>query len=172
MDFYIIFVILTAFTVSSASFQSRHESNVTNDRIVGGQTAKRGQFPYIVSIRHPTLLSKVPRHRCGGGIISKRWVLSAAHCTSSQYSSPIAFSVHAGVHNITNDGYMYRIDRIVNHPMYDSAIKNADLSLLRTAKEIQVNDVVQVIPFDKHVVIVGSETVVSGWGRLQVRSFL
>ena len=40
-------------------------------RIVGGQTAKNGEWDWIVQF---------PQVGCGGAVISKNWVITAAHC--------------------------------------------------------------------------------------------
>lgn len=169
MNFCIFLAVLAAFISSSASFQSPHESVETTDRIVGGQTAERGQFPYIVSIRQSEVFGKIRRHRCGGSIISDRWILTASHCTSGQYASPITLAAHVGAHNISNDGHMHRISRVVNNPLYNSSSRYADLSLLQTTRGIQLNDAVQIIPLNRHIVASGTEAIVSGWGQSQVR---
>ncbi|KAF5903230.1 serine protease 27-like, partial [Clarias magur] len=45
-----------------------------NTRIVGGQNAVSGSWPWQVS------LQAYGSHFCGGSLINNGWVLSAAHC--------------------------------------------------------------------------------------------
>ena len=46
------------------------------ERIIGGIQAMRGRYPYAVSLQNPQT-----GHFCGGSLIAKDVVLSAAHCT-------------------------------------------------------------------------------------------
>ena len=47
-------------------------------RILNGQEASRGQFPWIAHIR--TFTSSNAYMACGGTLIAPQWVVSAAHC--------------------------------------------------------------------------------------------
>lgn len=45
-----------------------------NDKIVGGQETTIEQYPYQVTVQY------MDRHICGGSIINKNTILTAAHC--------------------------------------------------------------------------------------------
>jgi transmembrane serine protease 4 len=51
-----------------------HSINASNIRIINGKDATTEEFPWVSSI-----IAK-NRGYCGGVIIDKHWILSAAHC--------------------------------------------------------------------------------------------
>uniref|UniRef100_A0AAG5CRX1 Peptidase S1 domain-containing protein n=1 Tax=Anopheles atroparvus TaxID=41427 RepID=A0AAG5CRX1_ANOAO len=128
------------------------------NRIVGGYDAVQGQFPYQVSMR------RLPNfHFCGGSIISSRWVLSAAHCTIGM--EPAGLNVYVGSVRLETGGVYHRTMRIVNHPLYDAATIENDISLAQTVAPIVFNEYTQPIPLGSSYVLSGNGAVISGWGR-------
>lgn len=143
------------------------EENINDDRIIGGQTAKPGQFPYMAALRqkHGTVFQK---HRCGGGILSSRSIITCAHCTQGEFSNISNLVIAAGSHERFYDGQIYYLDRIVNHPAFNETgrLRN-DISLLRTIKRIQFNTLVQSISLRKQFVGADVAAVISCWGDVE-----
>ncbi|KAL7028595.1 hypothetical protein ACKWTF_005909 [Chironomus riparius] len=80
-------------------------------RIVGGNTATPGQFPYQASMRNAA-----NSHFCGGSLINRRWVVCASHCTVNRLLANTIIVV--GAHHRVTGGITHPVERIVNHPNY------------------------------------------------------
>ncbi|XP_078491457.1 trypsin-like [Ciona intestinalis] len=48
-----------------------------DDKIIGGQTTRPGDLPYIINLKRFGSLM------CGGSILSANWAMSAAHCNTA-----------------------------------------------------------------------------------------
>ncbi|KXJ70761.1 hypothetical protein RP20_CCG022542 [Aedes albopictus] len=128
-------------------------------RIVGGQNAASGQFPYQVSLRSSTNM-----HFCGASIINNRWVLSAAHCTVGRTLANTRVVV--GTHLLLSGGLAHSSSRIINHGSYNSNTWANDVSLVQTASVIFFNTLAQPIGLGVNHILTASGAVVSGWGQL------
>jgi secreted trypsin-like serine protease len=64
------------FTLSVSNLVLSVPAVTHNVRVIGGNTAKPGQFPFAVSIMMPSF----GQNWCGGTIISKNSILTAAQC--------------------------------------------------------------------------------------------
>lgn len=82
--------------------------------IFGGRNAKEGQFPYQVSIRK----RDHKLHRCGGSILSNRFILTAAHCAYSQEYVADQFVVVGTIH-LHDGGYPLDLDKMIQHAGWD-----------------------------------------------------
>lgn len=125
---------------------------------MNGQDAERGQFPHQVSLRYRG------SHRCGGSIITSRWILTAAHCSQNIAAKDLV--VVAGAIFLQSDGVSYQIEVVKNHPKY-VPIRN-DIAVLKTATEIEFNEFVKAIALPTENVAGSVPVTVSGWGRLKV----
>lgn len=140
-----------------------HPFEISRDhRIIGGQNAKYGQFPYQVAL-YDIFSNPV----CGGAIISERWIITAAHCTVGP-NPPTHVLVGATNHVI--DGDLHIVERIFNHPNYNapSGRLENDISLIRLIIALEWNDIVRPIQLDHRFVDGALRSVATGWGYTEV----
>ncbi len=138
-------------------------------RIVGGQDAEPGAYPYQVFI-------SAGFYSCAGTLLSDEWVLTAAHCLYAGECGPripdFQISITAGAHNIgTAEATQQEIDvaETIVHPNYICSTNDNDLSLMRLVEPATLNYYVQpiswVTPQEVDLTVPGVEAVTIGWGR-------
>lgn len=143
-----------------ASFEKSETAKNGNGRIVGGETAYPGQFPYQAALR---LLSY---HICGGSIIADRWVLSTTSCSNGWAVQYLRIVV--GAHHIETDGTEYLIERIIEHPDYDDDILENNIALIKTENALVFSESVAAIPLNSNQIGAGVSVQASGWGTTSV----
>lgn len=155
----VLFAILTVTTAK----------HLYEPRIVRGQDAKEGQFPYTVSLRN----RESNDHFCGASILSSRFLLTAAHCCLG-LESPKDIIAVVGVLRQSRGGLAVDLDTLTPHDGFDLNFGRYDVAVLRTATEIIFNNLVQPIalpttdtPDDRAV-----QVVIAGWGRHKVTDCL
>lgn len=129
-----------------------------NGRILGGEDASEGQFPYIVSIRYQT------RHLCGGAILDDSTILAAANCVDK--ASPSALTIRVGSTKLSEQTEEYAVTDYVRHENYDPKNLKNDISIIKLATPIQLRDGVEAIAL-RQTNIGEEDVVVSGWGSTE-----
>ncbi|XP_018789267.1 PREDICTED: chymotrypsinogen A-like [Bactrocera latifrons] len=148
--------------------------NMDNTRVAHGIDAALGEFPWIA-----LLLNSENDTMCGGSVITELFVLTAAHCISSDLQF-----VRLGEHDLMTDedclanGYcqtfvQFRIDPMQKpfiHPDYNTVNKHKDVALIKLHKAIdfQVNQYIKPIclptsPSD-YAMLPTDNLVLAGWG--------
>lgn len=67
--------------ISSKAFTSPVK-NAHEERIVGGEVASAGQFPYQAGMFLFKSFESDGASQCGGSLINPIWILTAGHCTN------------------------------------------------------------------------------------------
>lgn len=92
-------------------------------RIVGGKAAKPGAWPSMVALIYRN------RAICGGTVIDKYWVLTAAHCVANR--DVVDFEIEEGTVELNAGGRRITVADIRVNPNYRSAPPTNDTALLK-----------------------------------------
>ncbi len=71
-------------------------------RIVGGEQARPTEFPWQVGFRWESDYGRTNIF-CGGSLIDKKWVVSAAHCFQKMQRPPFVLKVVLGEFDVKNE---------------------------------------------------------------------
>jgi secreted trypsin-like serine protease len=130
------------------------------DLIVGGYEAREDRHSYMAS------LQLHGRHFCGGSLIARDVVLSAAHCRQGA-----GYDVVLGRHDLDDDddGEVIAVRREIHHPEYDDEETDNDFMLLflerpSTARNV---DVIR-LNSDGSVPSAGQRVTDMGWGDTRI----
>ncbi|XP_074713900.1 uncharacterized protein LOC141938796 [Strix uralensis] len=127
------------------------------NRIVGGKSCEKKRHPYQV-----VLLGPQKNIHCGGVLVGRSWVLTAAHCDTK---SPIP--IRMGDHSLrTKEGTEQCVTsaKAFIHPSYNPTTHDGDIMLLKLQKPVRFTDHVQAVALPKRCPPPNTECVVSGWG--------
>ncbi|XP_033711727.1 transmembrane protease serine 7 isoform X4 [Tursiops truncatus] len=136
----------------------------TLHRIIGGTDTQEGGWPWQVSLHF------VGSAYCGASVISREWLLSAAHCFhGNRLSDPTPWTAHLGMYVQGNAKFVSPVRRIVVHEYYNSQTFDYDIALLQlsVAWPETLKQLIQpiCIPPAGQKVRSGEKCWVTGWGR-------
>lgn len=127
---------------SSGDFSECGRSEKKDTRIVGGKNATLGDWPWMVGLSYRSPTNPGPDFRCGATLISRQWVVSAAHCVRNigNYEVDFARIGDLDLDDSVNDGASpvdAQIDRIVPHPEYSTNPMLNDIALIHLKNPVQ-----------------------------------
>ncbi|XP_065133811.2 trypsin-like isoform X4 [Paramisgurnus dabryanus] len=137
-----------------------------NTKIIGGQDASAGSWPWQVSVQNNTN----GQHFCGGSLISHSWVLSAAHCFKSNGPTN-TITVYIGRHSQTGSNPNQKssgVIQVINHPSYISSKEDNDIALLQLSSPVEFSNYIQPVCLagTGSKFGAGTKSWITGWGTV------
>ncbi|XP_025269906.1 uncharacterized protein LOC105251146 isoform X1 [Camponotus floridanus] len=139
-------------------------------KIVGGKGAQFGEWPWQVLVREATWLGLFTKNKCGGVLITDKYVITAAHCQPGFLASLVAVF---GEFDISGELESKRsvtknVRRVIVNRGYDPATFENDLALLELESPVQFDEhIVPICMPEDGIDFTGRMATVTGWGRLK-----
>ncbi|CAH1246527.1 PRSS8 [Branchiostoma lanceolatum] len=141
-------------------------------RIIGGQYASQGMFPWQVSLQN---LAQGGSHGCGGSLFNNQWVITAGHCVDGA-TNPAMWRVRVGLASLQyyeNGEQEFSVTKVIMHPSYYASsmgFPRNDVALMKLDRPATVSSVVNNICLPDRDASVGTNCIVSGWGVYDIQS--
>ncbi len=178
--------------------QKRLAAEGEQPRVVGGEFADPGEWPWQVAIISTSRLKQAQEHNdqrvrdqaqyqalfCGGSFISAEWILTAAHCVVDMYDDgtfetwqPGAIEILVGTNDLL-EGERITVSRIIVHDSYSPLTNDNDIALVKlssAAFEGNGTDTMRAVTpataeLEKTYADTGVTATVTGWGLTESES--
>ncbi|XP_067214414.1 trypsin-7-like [Linepithema humile] len=131
-------------------------------RIVGGNVTSVYDYPWLVS------MNKKGMFYCAGTVITRRHVLTAAHCLKGFDIRTIKLVLADNDHpSIGSNTIVRRIKTATIHKDFHSYSYDNDIGIIEMDEPVSLNNIVRTacLPEDKAIDYTGALALAVGWGR-------
>ncbi len=130
-------LMLSAATMARArddgAVQPEQAEGATSERIVGGQLAALGAWPWQIALYIQGNSGYYAM--CGGSLIAPDWVLTAAHCVRDRPTASYKIGYGSNKRSQLN---LVSVVRVEYHTGYDSRVKDNDIALLKLGSAVNL----------------------------------
>jgi secreted trypsin-like serine protease len=136
---------------------------IREPKIVNGQTAAPGAWPWMVALLLTGVSDTTEAQFCGGTLIGPQHVLTAGHCVSGL--APTSIEVLIGQNTLPfTAGTRHSILGFVRHPEYNVVTLEHDLAIIKLASPVTATPIPLALQSDSSLYQPGVNAVAIGWG--------
>ncbi|XP_061543404.1 LOW QUALITY PROTEIN: elastase-1-like [Phycodurus eques] len=162
---FLVLTTLAALVLAELEPQPRYLED-SLERVVGGEVARPNSWPWQISLQYQS--GSRFYHHCGGTLIEKGWVMTAAHCVDRQRTWRVVLGEHDLNSNSGREQVM-SVSRVYVHPRWNSnnVAGGYDIALLRLSAGASLNSYVQLgsLPPSGQILPHNNRCYITGWGR-------
>ncbi|XP_063914152.1 brachyurin-like isoform X2 [Zophobas morio] len=142
----------------------KYDGKNVNQRIIGGDVAFAGQFPFIAAIYKST---SDGTFFCGGALMNNQWILTSGSCVDGA----ILFTIYLGAHDLTaNEPTAEKLaaDTYILHPDYNPNTLENDIGLIKLRAPVTFTMYIKPVDFLPNYELVPNTAgiMTMGWGQL------
>ncbi|KAJ7999401.1 hypothetical protein DPEC_G00194020 [Dallia pectoralis] len=162
---YILLSALAALALTENSTNiPTHMEGVNRPRVVGGNIVTPNSWPWQASILVKSGLSYF--HNCGGVLIKRGWVLTAASCVDPSQSLLVILGEYT-LSNFEGTEQIMFVSRVIRHPLWNGNLASGnDIALLQLTTLATLNSAVQLanLPPAGQILPNNYGCYITGWG--------
>jgi len=159
----VITAIAASVSTSASSAEVTAPDNRHQVRIVGGEEAKQGDYPFMTAL--VSRESEDIRPFCGASFIGGRYVLTASHCLEGTEAENLSVWISGYDTQTPEGGQKVNVAQIYMHEEYFSDFK--DVAILELEQEIQGVTPVKLMTAEMEAELQdGQLFTVMGWGNM------
>lgn len=155
--------------------EGEDEDQMVQPRVVGGEGVPNGKYRFVSALLDTRRGSSPDRQQfCGGTLIDRNSVLTAAHCVYDRDSNgnidrkiPVRYlRVTVGRTVLNSDqGQVRQVTRVTVHPRYNDNTRARDVAVLQLKSTVNTAPIRLAAPGTDGLERAGRSATVAGWGN-------